>query len=537
MESETTSQNIRKNKKGMPSGIPFIIGNEAAERFSYYGMKAILIVFMVDFLRMPENQATEWYHNFGSAVYALPFLGALVADLFLGKYRTILWLSLVYCVGHLVLALYETQEGLLIGLSLIAFGSGGIKPCVSAHVGDQFGESNKDLIPKVFNFFYFAVNFGAFFSTLATPFLLKTYGPSIAFGIPGALMFLATFIFWLGRKRFVHIAAKPRKILNEFGKVEFWSLIVKLLLLYLFVGVFWSLFDQTGSSWVLQAKSDLMNKTVNLGFVEFEILPSQIGSANPILVLVLIPVFTFIIYPLIKKKFEFSSLKRINAGFFIASASFFIMAYVEGQMYEGQIMSVGWQILGFLILTIGEVLVSITALEYSYSKAPNSLKSIIMSVYLFSVSFGNQIASQVNKFMVEDFLPTEIRLQNDNLAFTSERKFTTGDKVNINQDLDLYLDKAYKAKEDTLLISGTYLVQASENNGNLLLDPKTRKPLKVKLRGERLPKLDEAAFSFYKLNGPAYFKFFAWLMFITAIIFIPFALKMKTKTYVQESQG
>ena len=161
------------NKKGMPKGIPFIIGNEAAERFSYYGMKAILTIFMVKYLQMNDSTATEWYHNFGTAVYFLPIFGALLSDLVIGKYKTILWLSIVYCLGHLVLALYETEDGLFYGLMLVALGAGGIKPCVSAHVGDQFGEKNKHLIPTVFNIFYFSVNFGSFFSYLLIPDLLE----------------------------------------------------------------------------------------------------------------------------------------------------------------------------------------------------------------------------------------------------------------------------------------------------------------------------------------------------------------------------
>ena len=132
--------------KGMPSGIPFIIGNEAAERFSFYGMKAILTIFMVNHLNMSDSTATEWYHNFNSAVYFLPLLGALLSDLFIGKYKTILYLSIFYCFGHLVLALNETQDGLYWGLVLISLGAGGIKPCVSSHVGDQFGEGNKHLV-------------------------------------------------------------------------------------------------------------------------------------------------------------------------------------------------------------------------------------------------------------------------------------------------------------------------------------------------------------------------------------------------------
>ncbi|HYQ71075.1 MAG TPA: MFS transporter, partial [Gammaproteobacteria bacterium] len=126
-------------RPGMPSGIPYIVANEAAERFSYYGMRAILVVFMTQYLvgsggapdLMSEDEAKGWFHLFASAVYFTPLLGALLADGLLGKYRTIILLSLVYCAGHFSLALDDTRAGLAIGLGLIALGAGGIKPCVS----------------------------------------------------------------------------------------------------------------------------------------------------------------------------------------------------------------------------------------------------------------------------------------------------------------------------------------------------------------------------------------------------------------------
>src|SRR5947208_2491617 len=210
----------------MPPGVPFIIGNEAAERFSFYGMNSILVVFMTKYLRdangnldlMTEAQAETSYHTFLTWVYLLPILGAVLADAVWGKYRTILWVSIIYCLGHLALALDHTRFGLLVGMALIAIGAGGIKPCVSANVGDQFGASNQHLLTRVFSWFYFSINFGSAFSTLLIPWLLdpyqasasesaggpslvtrileKAHGPDIAFGTPGILMFIATVIFW-----------------------------------------------------------------------------------------------------------------------------------------------------------------------------------------------------------------------------------------------------------------------------------------------------------------------------------------------------
>ena len=152
------------NMKGMPPGVPYIIGNEAAERFSYYGMKSILTVFMASYILnqsgalapMHPNEAYMSSHYFVSGVYFLPILGAIIADGWLGKYWTIFSLSIVYCFGHLALAFMDTAWGIAVGqrtmlaagLFLICLGAGGIKPCVSANVGDQFGESNKHLLSK-----------------------------------------------------------------------------------------------------------------------------------------------------------------------------------------------------------------------------------------------------------------------------------------------------------------------------------------------------------------------------------------------------
>src|SRR5258706_4227824 len=167
----------------MPPGVPFIVGNEAAERFSYYGMNSILVAFMTRYLldahghpdHMTEPQADAWYHTFVSCLYFLPLVGALLGDAVLRRYRTILFLSIVYCFGHLTLALDHTRLGLTLGLGLIALGAGWIKPCVSANVGDQFGASNQHLLTRVFSWFYFAINAGSVIATLAIPWLLEPY--------------------------------------------------------------------------------------------------------------------------------------------------------------------------------------------------------------------------------------------------------------------------------------------------------------------------------------------------------------------------
>jgi len=245
----------------MPPGIPYIVGNEAAERFSYYGMRAILVVFMTRHLMnadgnlavMDEAEAKSVFHFFVSAVYFFPIVGAILSDAFLGKYRTILSVSIIYCLGHLALALDETRLGLAVGLTLIAIGSGGIKPCVSAHVGDQFGSLNQKLLPRVFGWFYFSINLGSFVSTLLTPYLLERAGPHVAFGVPGVLMFVATVVFWMGRHKFVHVPPGGIGFVKEVFSGEGLRALLKLSVVFAFVAMFWALFDQSGSAWILQA--------------------------------------------------------------------------------------------------------------------------------------------------------------------------------------------------------------------------------------------------------------------------------------------
>jgi POT family proton-dependent oligopeptide transporter len=386
----------------IPAGIPFIISNELAERFSFYGMKCILIIFMTNHLldsnqsvdNMSNTEATYWYHIFTSAVYFTPILGALIADVFLGKYKTILLLSLIYCFGHLSLAINETRMGLTLGLTLIAIGAGGIKPCVSAHVGDQFGKSNSKLISKVFSWFYLAINFGAFVSTMLTPYLLHQYGPSIAFGIPGILMLIATYLFWIGRNTFIHVPPKGIHFLKDVFSSEGIKSILNLSTIYIFVAIFWSLFDQTGSTWVLQAEK------LDRHWLGINWYPSQIQAINPIMILFFVPVSSYFIYPFLNKYIALTPLKKISAGLFLAVPSFLIIGQVEQWISAGYTPSIAWHILAYTILTASEVLISITCLEFSYTQAPNSMKSFIMGLFLLSISLGNIITALINNFIL-----------------------------------------------------------------------------------------------------------------------------------------
>ena len=389
--------------KKHPKGLPYIIGNEAAERFSYYGMKAILVVFMTTYLMNPsgalrvmtEDEATFWYHIFGMANYVVPIVGAIIADAVWGKYKTIIALSLVYCLGHLALALDDTRLGLGVGLALIALGSGGIKPCVSAHLGDQYREEGGGRRSEGYSLFYIAINLGAFLSTIATPLLLERYGANVGFGVPGILMGLATFIFWKGRGLYVVQPPTPWKVyLRELWEADHRLATFRVLLLFLALSVFWALFDQTGSSWVFQAER--MNRTVPLPLLgTFEVLPSQIQALNPILILILAPVCTWLVYPWLATRGFLSTRGKIGTGMFAASLAFGIVGYAQSLIMGGMAPSFWWQVAAFFVLTLAEVVVSITALELAYTSAPTTRRSLMTSFYLLSVALGNGVTALI----------------------------------------------------------------------------------------------------------------------------------------------
>lgn len=590
----------------MPPGIPYIVGNEGAERFSFYGMKAILKIYLIalfvryadestvssEAMAVATSRSTEIVHLFVAGVYAFPLLGAVIADRLLGKYRTILWVSLIYCAGHAVLAVagrfgamsnFEAAElSMYLGLGLIAVGSGGIKPCVSANVGDQFTSANAHLVTRVFQVFYFIINYGSFFSTILTPLLLRHFGAEIAFGVPGVLMGVATIVFWMGRHKFIHVPPGPGGKLGLFdslvttllftplfslivgyfvlwehflgeakaaaagGKFEgvtgtlvaeffshYWWLpvgtivalglglalfrvrqrietsdsflpvllynfthqnerragmsyfdvgrkhfgdeagdgppaVLKIMVVFSMISVFWALFDQHASTWVDQARRMNLELTVPayfgywlfsatiglslfagiwlfrwlsnapiarrvttavIGFIlltgaiavfadlvgpamgnlttvdgvatrarllTIKMDAAQLSALNPLFVMIVIPSLNFLVYaPLRSRGIEIRPLQKMTVGMFLAGAAFAAAAILQTAIEtEGNgVVHALWQILPYLIMTVSEVLVSITGLEFAYTQAPRAMKSTIMGFWLLCVTFGNLLVA------------------------------------------------------------------------------------------------------------------------------------------------
>jgi POT family proton-dependent oligopeptide transporter len=170
----------------------------------------------------------------------------------------------------------------------------------------------------------------------------------------------------------------------------------KLASIYAFIAVFWALFEQTGSSWILQAQK--MDRLV----FGFELLPSQIQAANPLLIMLLVPLFSYVVYPFLSRFFVLTALRKMTIGLFLTVIAFAIPAYIQMQLDNGLTPHITWQLLAYVLLTSAEVMVSITCLEFSYTQAPKTMKSFVMAFYFLSVAIGNLFTSAVNFFIQND---------------------------------------------------------------------------------------------------------------------------------------
>lgn len=385
-----------KRAEKLPRGVPFIIGNEAAERFSYYGMLSILTLYLSKEMGLGEDRGKEIVHWFATGVYFLPLFGAWLADRWLGRYWTILSISFFYCAGHLALAVFEGNlTGVYFGLVLLAIGSGGIKPCVSAFVGDQFPPENEKGLTRVYGWFYWSINFGATFGFALIPWLRREHGYSWAFGVPGIAMTVATLIFWLGRKRYVRLPPQRESKQAGIFSVLFnprsdedrnaARAIRRVFMVFLTVPVFFALYNQVNSTWVIQGEK--MTPFTIFGFVMDGETMQAVGS---ILVMIWVPIMTYLLYPLAERlRLRPTPLRRMAVGMVLAGVTYIISGWLQTQIDAGEKLSLAWQLVPYVVLVAGEVLVSATGLEYAFEQAPRAMRSMIMSLWLLTIAGGH----------------------------------------------------------------------------------------------------------------------------------------------------
>uniref|UniRef100_A0A7N8XQ55 Solute carrier family 15 member 2 n=1 Tax=Mastacembelus armatus TaxID=205130 RepID=A0A7N8XQ55_9TELE len=479
-------------------------------------MKALLTLYFLNYLHWDKDLSTAVYHAFSSLCYFTPILGALIADSWLGKFKTIIYLSIVYVIGHVVKSVgaiptvgnNDVHIALsLLGLILIALGTGGIKPCVAAFGGDQFDEEHVSERQKFFSIFYMSINAGSLLSTVITPILrgdVQCFGGdcyALAFGVPAALMIVALVVFIAGsgmykrnppqgnillevcncigfaiKNRWRSLKSDPQRnhwldwAEEKYSKrlIQEIKMVLRVLVLYIPLPMFWALFDQQGSRWTLQATR------MNMAFVRM---------LNALLILVFVPIFDLVIYPLVRLcRINVTPLRKMATGMVFAALAFGAATLVEvnvvvrmsinhqsfllvvktlqastrsqkhhffqffnvllkpcyvvfsrypdvschseskecgplnlglldfGASYtviltgvrinivphkmedvKANNVHIAWQIPQYVLITAGEVMFSITGLEFSYAQAPANMKSVLQAGWLLTVAFGNVI--------------------------------------------------------------------------------------------------------------------------------------------------
>ena len=401
--------------------------------------------------------AKDVFHTFVIGVYFFPLLGGWLADRFFGKYNTIFWLSLVYCAGHACLATFESNRtGFYTGLGLIALGSGGIKPCVAAFVGDQFDQTNKHRAKVVFDSFYWIINFGSFFASLLMPIFLRSYGARGRLRHPGRAH-VHRYRDFLDRAQAIHHGAactpNPDSFLNvcrtaiasgtggrvlaiagvaaaiasfllmpKFGFVISACLALVAVIAFGGFGVWLQLeaarakhpdeaiegvravlrvlvlFALVTPFWSLfDQKASTWVLQANAMTKPEWFQASQMQALNPALVMLLIPFNNLVLYPVLRRfGYEMTALRRMTAGIAFSGLSWIVVGAMQLVLDGGNAFSITWQVLPYALLTFGEVLVSATGLEFAYSQAPLAMKSAIMAFWNLSVTIGNLWVLVVN---------------------------------------------------------------------------------------------------------------------------------------------
>uniref|UniRef100_A0A673JMD2 Solute carrier family 15 member 2-like n=1 Tax=Sinocyclocheilus rhinocerous TaxID=307959 RepID=A0A673JMD2_9TELE len=500
-----------------PVSIAFIVVNEFCERFSYYGMKAVLTLYFIHYLHWDKNLSTAVYHAFSSLCYFTPVLGALIADSWLGKFKTVIYLSIVYVIGHVVKsvgAIPDVGDSTvhvvlsMLGLVLIAFGTGGIKPCVAAFGGDQFDEEHTEERRKFFSIFYMSINAGSVLSTIVTPILrgdVKCFGGdcyALAFGVPAALMVIALVVFIAGsglykksppegnvlvcvckcigfaiRNRWKNSKKSPKRshwlewAEEKYPKrlIQEIQMVFRVLVLYIPLPMFWALFDQQvkgyiqlisfvfsnhsnyGRSISLKGPVHPQMKILSIQFSLFIFSPLRKMAAGMILaalafcaatvveINVIVLLFCLRIFNFCRFINTHTENINITVGTdeFYAAANYGISQNISvprgeyngvvcetnsdqyhidlglldfGAFYtvilskesngltlkkmediQANDVHIAWQVPQYVFITAGEVMFSITGLEFSYSQAPASMKSVLQAGWLMTVAFGNVI--------------------------------------------------------------------------------------------------------------------------------------------------
>ena len=406
-----------------PSSVAALRRREALERFSFYGITSALVLYVNEHLLYSERDAKAHFHFFLAAAWLAPIAGAWLADRFLGRYRAILAVAWVYVAGLVVLAAFESRAGLAVGLALVAAGAGGLKPCVTGLVGDQLAAADAPARARAYRWISLVVNGAAVLAAVLVPALLVAFGPRVAFAVPAAALALALVVLRSGRARYV-LPAPAGRNLHGFLRVvaralsrlgtghpgQHWldlardahpaeavagaKAVLRIGAGFEAVTLFWALLEQKGSAWVFQARQ------MDLALAGRQLSPAQLQALSPLLAVVLVPFLGAVVFPALARRGRvLSPLGKMSAGTFATVLSFAAAAIVQSIIDSGRAPHALWQLLQYLLLGAGDVLVSVTGLELSSTHAPPAMRSTVSSIWFLTASGGNLLTALVTRLV------------------------------------------------------------------------------------------------------------------------------------------
>jgi POT family proton-dependent oligopeptide transporter len=391
------------------------VAAQALERLAFHGLCAVLALYLNAHLLWPEREARSVFHLFLAGAYLAPVAGRAVAVRF-GRVRAVRWASALHLAGLAVLALVESRAGLAVGLVLVAAGAGGAMPATSSLVGERLGAAGPIPAARASAALRSAVLAASLVAKLGAPLLLVTAGPRAAFAAAALALVAAVLLSREDRDvlpdgprspephGFVRVVATSLARLGTGRTGQDWlavsaefhppravegaRAVLRLLPVFAALAIFWALFDQRASAWVFQARQ------LDLALGPVTLSPAQLQALSPILVMVIAPLLARVVFPALERRgVVVPPLQKVGAGLFATVAAFVAAGILQLVIDAGHLPHAAWQLPQYVLLTVGEVLVSVTGLELAYAQAPRAMRGTVMSIGFSTVAAGNLLVA------------------------------------------------------------------------------------------------------------------------------------------------
>lgn len=393
-QSDYTSRRAEQDLFGHPRGLFVLFLTEMWERFSYYGMRALLVYYMIKRLMFTQGQASQIYGLYTGLVYLTPFFGGIIADRKWGQRKTVIVGCVLMAIGHFLMAF---ESLFFLALLLLILGNGAFKPNISTQVGSLYapGDPRRD---RAFSIFYMGINLGAFFSPLVCGTLGERHGWHYGFSAAGVGMVIGLSIYllgqrWLAPDNLMVEKAVVRQAPGPLTADENHRLLV-LLAVCLITVAFWAAYEQQGNTLALWADA-YTDRTV----FGWEFPASWFQSLNPALIFLGTPILTTYWARQSRRKREPSSLAKMAMGCFLLCLGFLVLVpAARSYAGDGQPVSMGWLILFNVLVTVGELYLSPIGLSLVTKLSPPRMASMMMGIWFLSSFVGNYAAGFIGRY-------------------------------------------------------------------------------------------------------------------------------------------